>query len=453
MEDNKALIFAAAVAAGCAGACFAAGQNTEKLFPGGDDTANIQSAVDRCFRAGGGEVQLAAGEYWVKGLRLRSGITLRLKSGAKLRASRNPADFDGVVSGDTLEPIKPGEFDSDDRFVWTSTNHWNNGIIRIFKARDVAVIGEPGSEIDGRNCYDAKGEEKFRGPHGISVHFSTNLVFQGYTIRDTGNWAHRFCLSADIKVENVTIVGGHDGVDFHGCDRGRVEKCDIRSGDDCIAGFDNSDLVVRDCYLSSSCSIFRIGGKNILGENLTVYGPAEYCHRVSLPLEDKRSGLNPVGRGRRNTLSFFSYYGNPRSRFAPGGIVFRNCRVFGVDRIMHYNFSGNETWQKGAALGDVTFDNVIGSNVAYSLTAYAKAGVPLTLNFRKCRFTFGEFMGEFIKGANVGTINVDGLDIGRLNGPLMRVWGDVVPELNVKKLNGTEPVTEKCGKPFIVRSI
>ena len=63
------------------------------VFPGGDDTMNIQSAVDSCFKAGGGEVMLTSGEYWVKGLRLRSGVTLRLKSGAKLRASRNPVAY------------------------------------------------------------------------------------------------------------------------------------------------------------------------------------------------------------------------------------------------------------------------------------------------------------------------------------------------------------------------
>lgn len=423
------------------------------VVPGGDDTMNIQSAVDSCFKAGGGEVVLAPGEYWVKGLRLRSGITLRLKGGAKLRASRNPADFDGVVTGDAVEPAMPGDFDSEDRLVKTCTNRWNNGIIRIFKACNVAVIGEAGSEINGRNCYDPNGEEKFRGPHGISVHFSSNVVFRGYTIRDAGNWAHRFCLSSDITVEDVTILGGHDGVDFHACDRGRVHRCRIRSGDDCIAGYDNDDISVKDCSLNSACSIFRIGGRNILAENLVVAGPGAYCHRVTLPQEDIKSGANPEGCGRRNTLSFFTYYGNPRSRFPSGNIVFRNCRVSGVDRFLHYNFSGNEPWQKGAALTDVAFENVHAENVAYSLTAYSGKGTSLTIGFRDCTFTFGEFVNEFIKGANVGAVSADGLKVKRVNGPFMRVWEETTPKLDMKRCTGIGPVSEKAVRPFKVKAI
>ena len=43
-----------------------------------------------------------------------------------------------------------------------------------------------------------------------------------------------------------------------------VEDCDIRTGDDCIAGFDNEGLTVRRCRLNSACSDFRIGGHGIL---------------------------------------------------------------------------------------------------------------------------------------------------------------------------------------------
>ena len=436
---------------GCVSLCHAA--EKIKILPGGDDTTNIQSAIDKCFLAGGGEVALSPGEYWVKGLRLRSRTTLRLLAGVKLRASRNPADYEGVVAADMVEPMKSGEFDSDDQFVQTCTNSWNNGVIRIFKAHDVSIIGEVGSEIDGRNCYNPHGEEGFRGPHGISVHFSTNLIFRGYTIRDTGNWAHRICLSSDVKVDGVTILGGHDGVDFHACDRITVENCRIRSGDDCIAGFDNSDMLVRNCSLNAACSIFRIGGRNILAENLAVTGPAEYCHRRSLSLEDKISGVNPTEYGRRDMLSFFTYYGNPRARFVPGNIVFRNITVNGVDRFMHYNFSGNETWQKGAALSDVTFENVVAQGIAYSLTAYAKDGVPLTMNFRNCRFVFRDFVGEFIKGANIGVLNAGCLEVHRLNGPFLRIWGDNVPIFDVKGLTGVKSDVAKSVIPFNVRSI
>ena len=120
---------------------------------------------------------------------------------------------------------------------------------------------------------------------------------------------------------------------------------------------------------------------------------------------------------------------------------------------MHYNFSGNETWQKGAALSDVTFENVVAQGIAYSLTAYAKDGVPLTMNFRNCRFVFRDFVGEFVKGANIGVLNAGCLEVHRLNGPFLRIWGDNVPIFDVKGLTVVKSDVEKSVIPFNVRSI
>ena len=69
---------------------------TEKILKptGADDTALLQGAIDDCFLAGGGKVTLSDGVYNIKTIRLRSNITLYLKSGAYIKASRNIADYD-----------------------------------------------------------------------------------------------------------------------------------------------------------------------------------------------------------------------------------------------------------------------------------------------------------------------------------------------------------------------
>ena len=137
--------------------CFAASAFAVGAAAEGDATAAIQRAIDDCFRAGGGVVRIAKGEHRVKSLRLRSNVTLHLERDARLVASRNPSDYDGIVQRDEVEPFDGGLLDGSDRLSITSTNHWNNAIIRIYRAKDVAITGEPGSEIDGRNCYDANG--------------------------------------------------------------------------------------------------------------------------------------------------------------------------------------------------------------------------------------------------------------------------------------------------------
>ena len=138
-----------------------------RVTPGdGDATTAIQRALDDVFLAGGGTVVIEPGIHCVRGLRVRSNTTLHLRSGAVLEASRDPEDFD-VLANDALEPVPPEEFAPG--VVWQpaatrkthdhllkSASRWNNAILRIYRAHDVAIVGEPGSAIDGREDEEAR---------------------------------------------------------------------------------------------------------------------------------------------------------------------------------------------------------------------------------------------------------------------------------------------------------
>ena len=69
-----------------------------------DNTAAIQSAIDTCFLAGGGEVVIPAGVFLTGDIRLRSHVTLYLKAGAVLRGIRDPLAYYHYQS-DTVEPL------------------------------------------------------------------------------------------------------------------------------------------------------------------------------------------------------------------------------------------------------------------------------------------------------------------------------------------------------------
>lgn len=167
----------AGVAAGCA--CDKAMNARYYALPTrGDATAAIQSEIDRAFKSGGGTVVVGRGEWSLKALRLRSRVTLYLESGAKLIGSRNVEDY-FILERDTVEPVDPAVI-SHDRWMLSDScgrdtltrypgNRWNNGLIRLYKATDAAIVGEPGSVIFGNNPYDEKGEEGYRGPLGISA--------------------------------------------------------------------------------------------------------------------------------------------------------------------------------------------------------------------------------------------------------------------------------------------
>ena len=431
----------------------------------GDATAALQNAFDECFRSGGGTVMVEKGMYHVKGLRLRSNTTLLLKSGAELKASRNCDDY-RILENDVLEPVDKNDFAPG--VVWVrprdrKTNdhilklasRWNNAVIRICRAWNVRIVGEPGSVIDGCDSYDPIGEEHFRGVHGISVHASTNIVFSGYTIRNTGNWAHNVWKCADMRFENLTILGGHDGVHFSTCDRVAISDCTMKTGDDCVAGFDNEDVTVRGCEFNTACSAFRFGGRRVLVEGCRCWGPGEYPIRNSLPKEDRISGSHgKPGVGRRTMLSFFTYYSDftIKVRHQPGDITVRNCSIDNAERFLHYNFSGNETWQKNRPLESMRFEKVAASRLTQSLCAYGDADTKFSLALKDCNVSFGTPRREFIRAAHVSGLSLEDVVVEGVEGPCVRSWGDVV-EPSARRLDGVEPSVVAAEEPFRTMSI
>ena len=414
----------------------------------GDATAAIQGEIDRAFKAGGGKVVVDPGEWNVKSLRLRSRVTLYLKAGATIRASRNIDDY-FILDNDTVEPV-PREWitheawtfkqsRSLDNFAKYPASRWNNGIIRLLGAEDSAIVGEKGSVIDGMNPYDPLGEERYRGPHGISAINCKRLTLRGYTLRQTGNWAHRIADTTDAVVEDVTCEAGHDGVDLHGCDRVQVRRCTFKTGDDCIAGFDNHDIVVEDCYLNTACSGFRFAGTGVKIRRCTLNGPAEYGFRGALSKQDKEAGV-PSGKSkRRNTISFFTYYssGIHPLRDNAGKIEISDCTSDDTDRLLHYNY-GNEMWQRGKPMTDITFRNLKATRVKMPVSAWGDREVPVNVTFRDCEIVFSNPQQEFLRGAFIGSLTLENVKVTGVNGPLVRLWkSDVMkPEVRTENLIG-----------------
>ena len=427
----------------------------------GDCTLMIQNKLDRCYAAGGGKVVLHPGEYHIGGLRLRSNTTLYLKSGVRLTCSRDCDDYNVMYDDKYVQLDQEDNCGRD--LVWVSPqkrtygpsvlgscagSRWNDGIIRIYKEHDVAIIGEEGSVIDGCNSYFPDGEEYYRGVHGISVHKSTNLTFKGYTIQRTGNWAHNLRKCTNVVFEDLTILGGHDGIHVSSCDSVRITGCTIKTGDDCVAGFDNQHVVVKACTLNTACSAFRFGGTDFLAEDCVCYGPGEYIFRGSLTKEEKEAGADTGVNARRNTLSFFTYYADRsiKIRENPGNMRFRNIECHNIDRFIHYNLSGSETWQLDVPLEDVSFENVSIANLKYPLCLYGTEDCPAHLVMKGCRLSFMEGVNEFIRGAWIGLLHFENVSISGLDEgvPMIRNWAGNMPETNISGLTGVNPemVTE-----------
>ncbi|MBR1608756.1 MAG: right-handed parallel beta-helix repeat-containing protein [Kiritimatiellae bacterium] len=408
-------------------------------------TELIQGAIDEAFRAGGGTVSVAPGLYSIRGIRLRGGVTLHLEAGAVLTASRDSSDFN-VLDHDPLEPVDPAAGADDKEALWRRSR----AVIRLHRADGAAIVGEPGAVIDGCNGFDPEGEEGYRGVHAIHASDSANLVFRGFTVRHAGNYAMRITRCRDLAVENVTALAGHDGVHLRACRRARVENCVLHTGDDCVAGYGNEDIVVRGCDLSSACSALRLGGCGILVEKCHAHGPCEYVFRGSLTPQAKRDGLwDPaVVPGRHSMATFFLYYsdtGIPVSH-VPGEIVLRDCKVENAARLVRYN-QGGERWQRGRPLSSLTLERVEAGGLTLPVALNGGIGEnkgewPLDFAMRDCSLSFARTPDEVFSTANVRSMALDGVSVKcepPAAIPLIRSWDGSVPELSLQNVTGASP--------------
>jgi len=416
-------------------------------------TAAIQAAIDACFAAGGGEVTVPAGTFTTATVRLRSRVTLHLLKDACLLGSRDAEDYTHWTE-DSVEPldaeIKRLETAvvAGDPFTFNYVcTRWRNALIRAFGANNIAVIGDENAVIDGADCYDTQGEEGFRGPHAIGLEGCTGVTLCGYTVVRSANWAHCIFGCRNVTVENVRVMGGHDGVHFRTCDHVVVKNCVFHTGDDCVAGFDNTDVLVEDCEINTACSGFRFGGTRVTVRRCRLFGPAEFMHRFSLTEEEKQQGAAalPAAHHRRNMLSAFTYFADETRliREQPGAFLVEDCTVENVDRLLHYNYSGNEVYQKNRPLHDIAFRNLKATGIRMPLTLYGSPDCPVTATFINAHIeTVGDI--PLMQAAYFERIEWNGVVTAD---PRVRVWTEGA-------VTGDTPVTvETADEPFFTEAI
>lgn len=404
-------------------------------------TKALQHAIDDCFQNGGGKVVVPTGTYLVGGLRLRSGVTLHLLEDAVLMGSINPEDYVDYIN-DEIEPI-PEEIR--DKVVDTVVpghssrsaipfSRWNNAIIRAYGAENIAIIGDKGAEINGRNCFDEQGEEKYRGPHAINMWFCKNITLRGYTIRDSANWAHAIHNSSDIHVTGITVLGGHDAFDIRTCDRVLVENCAFRSGDDCIAGFDNIDVLIRNCIFDCACSWLRFGGTNVVVEHCKGIAPSTYGFRGSLTEEERRNRADTHEGCRHTCHNAFLYYcdGRAELRMTPGNFIIRDCEFIQPNAVMNLPFG--RLWCSNRSMRDLVFERCSFRGISMAGLLTCPPEEPFHLTMRDCTVSPREGFQDIalFDGTGVGSITLENVTLEGFTDPRISA-----PDAKITVIGGT----------------
>lgn len=287
-------------------------------------THAIQQAIDSASASYGGIVRLKEGKYLTKALTMKSNVHLYLGENAILQGSDNYQDY--------------------------GTGRRNEALIKGHNLENINITGK--GTIDGVDCFNPDGEEGFRGPHAIWFTRSHNINIKGVTIINSGNYAIYLQHCSKINLEKVNIRGGHDGVHVNNSADVFVKGCDIRTGDDAIAGNDNQRIRVFDTKINTACHGFRIGCDDFAVKNCTIWGPAEYKHKISK---------------RTNTISAFTHF-SPQNRnpeITSGNWLIKDVVVDDVDFFFNYNFPDG-LWQTGKPMSVVRFENIKATNLGKS---------------------------------------------------------------------------------------
>lgn len=350
-------------------------------------TDAFQAALDAARDACGGVVTVPAGRYVVAALRIYSDTTLYLCSGAELLGSTECEDYalfavpEGMELRTDVEMIP--QYDPQGNRA-----HYRRAILSAYGEKNIAVIGEENSVIDGRDCYDANGEEGYRGPHGIFFSNCHNVTLKNYTIQNTGNFMHQLDQCSNVTFSHVSMLAGHDGAHIHCCENVLFEHCTIQSGDDCIAGIDTRNVTVHGCLLNSACNNMRIGGVHLHVEDCRFVGPGVYPHRASIP--HGKDDHVPVTEGRHNTVCALTYFSSETypAPHPAGNWTIKNCTIENVDRFLCFLANNRAAIHSGVPLVDLQMQNVRITGLLMPSEVCADEKESMTIRMKQVSYRF-----------------------------------------------------------------
>lgn len=347
-------------------------------------TKSIQAVFDLC-KENGGTVVIPKGRFYTAALRMWSNTTLYLERGAELYGSDNCDDYEVFDIPEHVEMRSDMELIT--QYYGEPWETYRRAIISAYGEKNISIIGEADSVIDGANCYDPNGEEGYRGPHAIFLTCCENVLFEGYTARHSGNFLHEANNCKNLTMRKVTCLGGSDGIHLHCTENALIEDCLFKTGDDCIAGINIKNLLVRRCVLNTSCDLFRIGGVNICVEDMYAYGPGYYPHRKTV-VKGKNFEL-PREEGRHDLVHTVVYFASTNYPYTKSDIHFKNCVIENAKDILSYT-ADKGTLQSGTHLGELTLENVRFTDLKETSTPLANADEPLTIRMKDVTVGFQE---------------------------------------------------------------
>ncbi len=284
--------------------CFASLNSCLKTSPGfnvtrfgavGDgrnlDTEAIQSAIDACTKAGGGNVILPAGTYLSGTLMLRDHVNLHLQEGATLLGSTNLEDYPEIQS---------------------EMRHYYEKIVlrSLIYGENLSHISITGKgTIDGQGAAfivttNKKPDRYLNRPHIIRLYACKNVQVRDINMRNSAMWMQHYLACENLTVTSIKVYNhanqNNDMIDIDGCRNVIISDCYGDTDDDALTFKSTSEhacenITVTNCILSSHCNAIKCGTESTGGfKNFTISNCVIKPSEDEVPIFGRRNGISGI---------------------------------------------------------------------------------------------------------------------------------------------------------------
>ena len=232
-----------------------------------DDANAIQTAIDACSNAGGGDVVFAANHTFLSGpVQLKSNVHIVLETNSVWKANPDESIYRKSAFGKN-----EGE-----GMMWI----WAKDIENLSFSGHGTIHGN-GIQFMGRelsDSYELKPVTTFDPrPHVLTLIGVKNLSIRDITIREGAYWTVHLIGCDGAVVDGISLLNNlkirnGDGIDLDHSKNVRIANCHITSGDDAIC-FKNRreyeeygschDIVVTNCVMESRSCTVKLGSENM----------------------------------------------------------------------------------------------------------------------------------------------------------------------------------------------
>lgn len=355
---------------------YGAVSDTNKL-----STAAINKAVNACYKKGGGQVIIPAGNFKSGTITLMDNVELHLERGATVYASTSHQDFPRQQQPAYRSQKDPGGW---------------HALVYAEGAKNIGITGS--GTLDGQG---AKQLPRVTGnviddhdgrPRNILFISCKNITVEGITMLNSGMWNQHYLDCEDLTINNIRVYNhsnkNNDGIDFDGCRRAVLSNSILDSDDDCITlkstgAAPCENITITNCIASSFCNAIKCGTESTGGfRNIVITGCVVKPSRCTTEpvFKTPRTGqtgiaLEIVDGGVMEGVSIdniviegtqcpiFVRLGNRARKHiaeapAPGFGAMRNIAISNITAYNTGNFSSSITGVPGATIENISLDNI-----------------------------------------------------------------------------------------------